>query len=525
MTGRPLPSSIGAVLFAALFAATPALATEVVLPPLVPKGSTTTVRDVANVTSLISSELDFMPEVERVIELDKLPTTLNLACLDKTTCLSPIAKGAGGDRMLAGSLQILGDKVTLDLLWFDVTSNRTIRRQAFQLPNRPEAIADNMNAIIREIVTGQAPKGAEEEAAGPSLSLLDLDEDDSFEFAPEDFDAAAADEAARKAQAEAEAARAAAAAERARAEAEAEAKARAEAEARARREAEAQAAARREAEAKARAEAEARARRDAELAALAADDPEEDEFDPNAITFGSAPILVEDDPAPTTRESTYFSDDEPATGTGRILDLDDDEPKAAPKDRDPKPARERAAKPAPSAGGGTFDDEPTSFQLALRGGYSPYYRLGFLTWGVEGAIAVGDTGVHVLAGVQGWSVQREIPERFQTLGGPTTAWDTIFPLNLGVVYKIPVGEGRLRPYGGVDLIGAQYYKPEDGSGGQISIGLRARGGLDFMVVRNFGLTADLAVGFWTGKDWEIIERGVKNAGPLPQISVGAVVAF
>lgn len=525
MPGRPALARtlLPALLLLGTALPTVASASEVVLPPLVPRGSSTSARDISNITTLIASELDFMPEIDRVIELGSVPDSLSLSCLDQSSCLSALARQAGGDRMLTGSLQIRSSIVLLDLQWFDVSSGRTVRRQTFEVDNKPELIADAMNQIVHEIVTGTVPKSEEEEAAGSSLSLLDLDEEDDFDFDDDDFAAAAADEAKRKAEAEERARREAEARERR----EAEERARREAEARAQREAEERA--RREAEARARREAEERARREAEerAAVATADEPDEvDDFDPNAISFGSAPIVEETEPEPPPeRESSYFTEDLDT----EIMDLDD-EPVTAGRSR---PRKERAAKPrkraAPressSKGGGGFDSEPTTLQIALRGGYSPYYGLGFLTYGAEGALNIADSGVHLVAGLQGWSVQRQVPERFQTAGGPTTGWNTIYPFNAGAVYKADLMDGQVRPYGGADLILAQYYAPEDGSGGKISFGLRARAGADFMVHRNFGFNADLAVGFWTGNDWEIIERGVKNAGLLPQVSAGVVVAF
>lgn len=523
MPGRPalMRPLLPALLVLGMALPTVASASEVVLPPLVPRGSSTSARDISNITTLIASELDFMPEVDRVIELGSVPTTLNLACLDRSSCLSSIATQAGGDRMLTGSLQIRSSIVLLDLQWFDVSSGRTVRRQTFEIDNKPELIADAMNQIVHEMVTGVVPKTEEEEAAGSSLSLLDLDEEDEFNFDEEDFAIAAADEAKRKAEAE----------ERARIEAEArerraaEERARIEAQAQAQREAEERA--RREAQARAQREAEERARREAEerAAVAVADEPDEiddfDDFDPNAISFGSAPIVEETEPEPQDppeRESSYFTDDL------EIVDLDDGPVTAGSSS---KSRRERTAKPRASSSkaGSGFDSEPTTVQIALRGGYSPYYGLGFLTYGAEGALNIADSGVHLVAGLQGWSVQRQVPERFQTAGGPTTGWNTIYPFNAGAVYKADLMDGQVRPYGGGDLILAQYYAPADGSGGKLSFGLRARAGVDFMVHRNFGFNADLAVGFWTGNDWEIIERGVKNAGLLPQVSAGVVVAF
>ena len=102
----------------------------------------------------------------------------------------------------------------------------------------------------------------------------------------------------------------------------------------------------------------------------------------------------------------------------------------------------------------------------------------------------------------------------------------MFPINAGVIYKASVADGRVKPYGGADLVFARYYAGEEGSGlGSIAVGARARGGADIMIVRNFGLTADIAIGGWGGGDWVIIEEGVKNAGLLPQFSAGTVLAF
>lgn len=548
MNGRShlISGGLAALLLASLSLPGVALASDVVLPPLIPKGSGTSSRDIANLTSLMSSELDFMPDVDRVIELDKAPGTLNASCLNQASCLAKIGRDAGGDKLLTGTLQMADSGVTFDLVWFDVKASRVIRRQSFQVPNRPEAIADAMDDVVRELITGKAPKA--EEDTGGGLSLLDLDDDDDdFAFDDADFEIARREEEQRKREAqerarrEAEEARLREAEEASRREA--EERARREAEERARREAEEKArrqaaedARRREAEERARREAEeARRREEARKpAVVASTDDDDDDFDPNAISFGSAPIVMteddDDDLPPVSdsgprRGSTYFTDDEPSSRPSRIVDLDDDEPIARPsRDKSPKSQKSKSAGSSRSGSSG-FDGEPSAVQIKLRGGYSPYYRLGFITYGGEVSVRAGDSGVHVIGGISGWSVQREIPPRFQEPGMPTTAWNTIFPLHVGAIYKLDLMEGQLRPYGGVDLIGAQYYVPEDGSGGKISFGARARGGVDYMLANNFGLTADIAIGFWSGSDWEIIERDVKNAGLLPQISGGFVLAF
>lgn len=560
-----IPSIVALGLAGTLGLSATALADDVVVPPLVPRGSTQ-VRDVANITQLLGSELDFMREVENVVTLDKVPDGFGYACLDNAGCLRTIGRSNSTSHVLAGSLRVGDTQVDIELVYLSVSTGRFVRRKTFTLDNSPEVIADNMGDIAREMVTGEGPGGGDAAADG-EIDLMDFDEDFEVDFNKDDFAEAQAAEAAEKARREEEArrrreeeARRAAeeearreAEEEARLKAEAEARRRAEAEERARREEEA----RREAEAEARrraeeeedrrraAAAEERRRREAEAARLAEEEDDGPaEFDPNAISFGSAAIVVEDEGDSGIKEepivlseepevTDYYEDDEP------IVDLDDDEPVVAdldePDRRDvreerevrEKPVKEKRDKPGkPKGTPGGFDDSPTAFTLALRGGYSPYYSLGFVTYGAEGQIAVGESGVHVLGGFQGWSVQREIPEEFQRLAGATQEWNTMFPINAGVIYKASVADGRVKPYGGADLVFARYYAGEEGSGlGSIAVGARARGGADIMIVRNFGLTADIAIGGWGGGDWVIIEEGVKNAGLLPQFSAGTVLAF
>ncbi len=233
------------------------------------------------------------------------------------------------------------------------------------------------------------------------------------------------------------------------------------------------------------------------------------------VTLGDEPPVVDDDP--------YFEDaplDEPDDGGIVMLD----EPDSAPRTRSASATRSSTSR-SRSGGGGGWDDTPTTVQLMVRGGYNPYYNLGFITTGGEVHVDVG-TGVHVVAGLEVWSVQRDIPERFQAQAGGPSEWNAIFPVNVGVVYKADLSDGRIRPYAGADLISAQYLVPEGGGSlGRWSFGARARGGLDLMLVRNFGLNVNVAMGFWTASDWEAIDVGVGNTGLLPQVSAGTVLAF
>lgn len=557
-----------------------ALADDVVVPPLIPRGSTQ-VRDVANITQLISSELDFMSDVTKVVELSKVPAGFGVSCLDSASCLRGIGRKNEVDHVLAGTLRVSDAVVTIDLVYFDVTRGRFVRRKDFELVNRPEIIADNMDDVVREMVTGQAPKSVAE-GGSDELDLLDFEDDFEVEFDKDDFAEAAADEEARRRQAlederrakelarkraeedarkraEEERRAAAAAEERRRAEEEArrvaaaEARRKAEAEARAAEEAERRRAAQAEEERIAAARRRAQEREAQERAEAAAADVEE-EFDPSMISFGSAEIqvegsepatVVEDDPEPVvTRRPmstpSYYEepDEEPEVRRApAVVDLDADDEADERRSRSVRPVGDKRDKTARSSKSssrsssssksrsGGIDDDPTSVQIALRGGYSPYYNLGFVTVGGEASIALGDSGVHVLAGVQGWSVQREIPVQFQRQVGAATEWNTIVPYNAGVVYKATVADGHLRPYGGADLITARYYLPESGGMGSFAVGARARVGADIMIARAVGLNLDVAVGGWSGKNWDQIDLGVKNAGLLPQFSAGTVFAF
>ncbi|MFT7518239.1 MAG: hypothetical protein ACI9MC_000369 [Kiritimatiellia bacterium] len=582
---RPLFSrSFPFVLCLALALPGVASAAEVVLAPLVPRGASN--QQVANITSLIASELDFSSSVDKVIEIDKTPAGLNVACLSSASCLAKIGRDAGGDHVMTGSLRMTQTQVVLDLVYYDISRGRFVRRLSFELPNESEVIADNMDDIVRELLTGEAPnkqQAADADAMADDFVMSDDDEDDDINFDADDFALAAVDETKRKAEADVAGRRAAAqrevreaeAAERKRREdevAERERRAAAEAESRRlaiekaereRREAAeaersrvAEAAAERErreeAAAEGRREEAAAERRRAALVEVEPDEPDDDEgFDPNAFSFGGGfgggDIIVEGADTPTEEKSepkartrtasatTYYDDDLDDEGVdepGGIMMLDDE-----PEDLDgldrvrTEKVRTEKVKPERTANSRTrtpssssFNGDDTVVQIAVRGGFSPYYALGFITTGGEISVALGETGVHIIGGVEAWSVNRDIPEQFQAQAQAVTEWNFLVPINLGATYRLDLADGRVRPYFGADLVFARYYVPEDG-GGRVSAGPRARAGADLMVVRNFGFNVNVAMGFWSGKDWVIIEKDVQNSGLLPQVSAGTVFAF
>jgi len=159
-------------------------------------------------------------------------------------------------------------------------------------------------------------------------------------------------------------------------------------------------------------------------------------------------------------------------------------------------------------------------QLTARGGVAKYYSFDFVTAGGELAVPVA-SGLHVIAGFETYAVQRTLPPEIQVLTGQFTEWNTIFPLNMGVIYKIPLG--LVQVYGGADGITVQYYRDEIGA--DWAGGARARLGADVMLSDNLGVNVNSAIGFWNGANWPYIEPGVGASGPLPQVNGGVVAMF
>lgn len=408
----------------------------------------------------------------------------------------------------------------------------------------------------------------------PAAASSDGEDDFEFDVAADDAEAKAREAAAARAKAEADAkaradaearrraeedARAKAAAD-ARAAAEAQARAEAEAAARAKAEADAAARAKADAAARARAQAEAQARAEEEARAAAVEDEQpafaaDEEFDPNAFTFGSAAGKIETveeisfapsrptssststqrtssstssstTTAPKPVAKTYydeeevadFEEEEPtsrASAPARDLDEEEDRRPAPPPKDEVRPGSSRTTIEHDSKGGNTL-------HIALRGGYANYYGFHFVTVGGELQIAAAPT-VFLLGGIESYNVQRQIPPEQLVAGQPMVSWNTIYPMNAGIVWKSGT-DGIVRPFAGADAIFAAYYFDANRQASW-AVGGRARVGADFMASSAFGVTVNASVGAWHGADWTIIQRDTKATGLVPQISAGTLLAF
>ncbi len=545
-----------------------------------------------NVTSLLASELSFMANIDRVIEVPK-PAALTERCMSLPSCLGGIAKSSGADQLIVGNLTGGGDSYSLDLLLFDTKTGKTVRRKNFALPGSAEKLADKMNGVVRELLTDEATP-EEVVARDPAPAKRSLEDDDDLEIEDskprarstdlDDLDLEDLDEkedpkeiaerqaeeeraaavkkkeeetrAAAAKKKEEEAARVAAAKKKEEEEARAaEARRKAEEDARI---AEEQRMAEERKALEAQRIADARAAEERRKAAETAKieearrregvvtPPPEDDFDPSAITFGAPGSIEEiedtiqfgasaleevEDTETLPREAEVVAPKEELEKEElekeELDDLDAEVPVKKSKaqlEEDLDEEEELDGPPKKSAGTGNSGSKkilaPTRVQIALRGGYSRYFGFNFITAGGELAVSPVKS-LYLLGGVEVYSVRRQMPGDPEGLT-VITQWNFIYPVNVGAVYKF--GNGIAKPYIGADVIFAPYYYDADNKP-SIAVGGRVRGGVDLMVVRNFGFNLNLSAGAWYGKDWSIVQPQVGSAGFLPQVSAGTVIAF
>ena len=177
------------------------------------------------------------------------------------------------------------------------------------------------------------------------------------------------------------------------------------------------------------------------------------------------------------------------------------------------------------------EDEPAENSLTL------YPRLGvarygnhftFLTFGGELGIPIA-ARARVVVGVEGYATQRHYDDEAAEIIADKEGidvddvnldpWNTILPINLGVQYY--GGSETVKGYGGLDLVGgaitAEIFPP--------AIGLRARGGVDFISKAGVGFNLNLGVGGLYGKAFPEVQPDVSEADIFWQLSAGLLFAF
>lgn len=175
---------------------------------------------------------------------------------------------------------------------------------------------------------------------------------------------------------------------------------------------------------------------------------------------------------------------------------------------------------AGSAHASEADDLPR-LRLSVRGGYTNYSRMHFVTGELEGAVRV-LAGLHVVAGGALYGLPLTPPPQRQLDNGRLQEWAALAPVHLGARYQIAVTDW-LHPFVGADALTVRYYQGADG--GAWAGGGRLRLGADAMFGEHLGANVNLGVGVWSGKRWPDLLVGLPQTGPVPQIGGGLTWAM
>jgi hypothetical protein len=517
-----------------------------------------------NVTNLVAMELDFMGAFDSVQQMDPRPSGLDKACVTSASCLARIQKVAGTDALVAGVLTGAGKNVTVQLAYLE--QGKLVRAKAFTAEGTSSVLADRMGGWMEELVKGVSSQQRAKEADLGNLDALSAtdilaaeDLDDDAEDRPrvvgrssksgpiptiparttsEDLGAPLTPEEEK-----AEAARKAA-----------EAQAKAE---------EAAMAAKRAAE-----EAEAAKREAAAANGQAPVESWEDiSFAPAAITvdsiqFESATSFIqvegaesaapESEPEPEPAKSKKESKKAKLAGESGTEPESNDAYASPEKAQQPPKSKSKPAKrvdyaaiapPTRNAADDRSydsdsrtkvekpkkerdDNEPALVGLAVGVGFTQFQALSFLTYGGE-IVLRPITHLAFVVGAHAYSVHRNIPGELVASGQPTTTWNTIFPVNLGVQYRLRAA--KLEPYVGADGILIPGYvraaTATQDTGSNLAGGGRLRVGIDYKLGAAIALNADLGVAYLSGENFQYVEDGMDTAGVAPQISAGTVFLF
>jgi len=504
-------------LLALLAIPTAASAVEVAIPQLI--GDGVDAKQLTGWTSTISSELDFRPEFTGATELGKKPAGFSASCLASGSCLNKVAKSAGCDATVAGAVSRKGGSLDFYLVYADGAS--IIRTKEFSVENSPTTVADTLSAKLSELITGESGESTQA-AAGGTVDEGAFDDDFDDDFDSDAMIVAAPVTTSRRIPTKSGGG-------------------------------------------------------SSELDDFSLDEDEDDRRGGAAVVAVAPPPPPPPPPprsqpkppppaptpAPPAEEEFSFSlgggvvsvneamDD---SGNARAEEEEDDRviaaaafsrdssssSRSAPR-REP-PAREsresyddldgRSSRSRPEPRkvdssdrarvdrdrSGSSSDAPT-VSITGRLGYSRFQAFNFVTYGAE-------IGVHpldnlaVLAGIEGYSVRRDVPQELQDAGAPPVVWNSIMPINIGAAYKFL--NDPLRPYVGGDMLIIPGYV-QDANGA--AIGLRVRGGLDYMITENIGLNVNGGLGIWSGKEFDRLDEEFATSALVPQLSMGTVIAF
>ena len=441
---------------------------------------------VGNITSLITSEVDFTGRYDMVSQADARPSSLTPKCLKSVSCLKGIATKEGTTAMIAGSVTKKGGELEFFIVQYE--NGKIIRMKRFQIEDSPLAVAAEMGGPVQALITGKELQVEEEEysdavnendfleeegdifgGAGSALSDLPLEEDNS----------AAEEEARRKAEEQ------------------------------------------RKMEEEALRLAEEQRKMEEEALRLAQQtDKKEEDFD---FSFAPSTVEVVDGESSSSgiTEEEEISINLNSDNYDRPTDPD-------PIDFDDRNSRKNSNKSSTKIKGPS-DSSHLNATASVMGkvGASNFQGMNFVTYGGEIGVHLTDWVAITIAG-EGYATQQTTPELDED-GEPTDVytqeWRVILPIGIGTLVHFP---GKVaKPYAGAELQIIPSYV-ETGSG--MAYGLRGRAGSNFMLTDSFGFNLNLAAGFWSGEQFTYIQNTSTGlpllpTGFLPQLSVGTIITF
>jgi len=133
-----------------------------------------------NITSLVSTELDFRGGWTIVVTASKQEITDG--CGGDQSCLMAFGKGESHDGVVTGTIATEGDdKYRITTRWYEVGTGR-MKREVSQAINRSaDLLIEEVPGLVTELLTGKkpaSPEEAEEESAESFASLDEIDFDD-----------------------------------------------------------------------------------------------------------------------------------------------------------------------------------------------------------------------------------------------------------------------------------------------------------------------------------------------------------
>lgn len=473
-----------------------ASASTVVVPPLVPRG--TPAQTASNMTTLIASELEFTGEFETVIQLATRPSQLGTNCLGSTPCLNGIAKSKGSASLLAGKVTKYGTEFEVALTY--LSAGKIVRTVKRRMNSDPATVADELAILVRHAVTGVDPaaKAQADKVSGfegGGLALMDEEDEDDDEdllmaapavtglatgaaLGAAEFDEFEEDPYEGGYAGSAAAGGVAAA---------------------------------------------SRGSERAPAPSRAPPPPPADTFDPNAISFGgsadeisfgSAASLIQvdepdEDPFEEGDRSPRYADDLDEEIEPRRTTRAPARPQNQPRDRSSRTPNRSRSPQGSNAGG---------IEVLGRMGYARFQFMNFITYGLEASFQVQEV-LAVVAGFDAHSTRRLIPPELVPVGQPAVQWNTLVPMNAGLLYR-PSGRD-IRPYAGAGVTIVPGYVKEANA---VAFGVHARGGVDYRVTEHFGINLNVNLGMWAGTEWYRIQ-GLMNTGMATQIGAGTLLAF